>query len=70
MSRRPRVRIFSILCSPTRNARHGALYHGHCVAEKDWGGEFVSEFVSEYESGRIQIKKSQYAREEAPILES
>src|SRR3989338_9331504 len=50
--------------APTRNARHGALYHGHCVEEKDW-----VKFVSDHESSRILIKKSIYAKDENPILE-
>lgn len=49
--------------APTRNARHGALYHGKCVAHQGW-----ALFATEQESGRILIKKSSYARDESPIL--
>jgi queuine tRNA-ribosyltransferase len=50
--------------APTRNARHGALYHGHAVAHQDW----VIFDVCGEEKGRILIKKSQYAKDERPIL--
>ncbi len=50
--------------APTRNARHGSLYHGMLVKEGDWirfdGGE---------EGGKILIKKAIYAKDEKPILE-
>lgn len=50
--------------APTRNARHGSLYHGHLVIEDDWlrfdGGE---------DNRRLQIKKSIYAKDDRPILE-
>jgi queuine tRNA-ribosyltransferase len=49
--------------APTRNARHGALYHGN-VIKKDNG----LEFVSEENQSRILIKKSIYAKDENPIL--
>lgn len=57
------VDIFDCV-APTRNARHGSLYHGRFVLEHGWG-----KFVSEYKNGRIQIKKTKYAKDEAPILE-
>jgi queuine tRNA-ribosyltransferase len=50
--------------APTRNARHGALYHGTLVRTDDW---FT--FVSEEKNGRILIKKSRYAKDDRPILE-
>ncbi len=50
--------------APTRNARHGALYHGTLVRTDDW---FT--FVSEEKNGRILIKKSHYAKDDRPILE-
>lgn len=50
--------------APTRNARHGALYHGNCVAVDGW-----ATFSSQQERGRILIKKSIYAKDENPILE-
>ena len=49
---------------PTRNARHGALYHGHTVKDGDW----VS-FKSEINNGRVLIKKAIYAKDDTPILE-
>lgn len=50
--------------APTRNARHGALYHGVLSRTDDW---FT--FVSEEKNGRILIKKSHYAKDDRPILE-
>ncbi len=51
--------------APTRNARHGALYHGHTVATEDhW-----LRFTSAEDRGRILIKKQQCATDERPILE-
>ncbi|MBI5448216.1 MAG: tRNA guanosine(34) transglycosylase Tgt [Gammaproteobacteria bacterium] len=49
--------------APTRNARHGALYHGHLIEENGW-----LRFESDMENARIQIKKSLYAKEDQPIL--
>lgn len=49
---------------PTRNARHGALYHGVTMKDGDW----VS-FQSDIEGGRVHIKKSIYAKDDTPILE-
>ena len=48
--------------APTRNARHGALYSGRVVPDGNW-----LRFESEYEQGRIQIKKSCFANDEQPI---
>jgi queuine tRNA-ribosyltransferase len=50
--------------APTRNARHGALYHGKMINIGDW-----VQFASDENSGRILIKKSIYAKDERPILE-
>ena len=51
--------------APTRNARHGALYHGRFVrTESGW-----IRFTSEFDQARILIKKAIYARDEEPILE-
>src|SRR3990167_2667585 len=50
--------------APTRNARHGALYHGVAVKDGDW----VS-FKNSENNGRILIKKSIYASDDAPILD-
>ncbi len=50
--------------APTRNARHGALYHGKV-------GKTVNklQFFSEEKNGRLLIKKSIYARDNRPILQ-
>lgn len=58
------VDIFDCV-APTRNARHGALYHGHVIPDKDWL-RFDEHGV---EKGRLLIKKSQYRLDERPILE-
>lgn len=50
--------------APTRNARHGTLYHGHIVERDGW-----LSFENNGENCRILIKKSQYAKDDAPILE-
>ncbi len=50
--------------APTRNARHGSLYHGK-VLEKN--GRLHFEY--EGESSHILIKKSLYAKDPRPILE-
>lgn len=50
--------------APTRNARHGSLYHGYVIPNENW-----LSFVSEEPKGHILIKKSIYARDESPILE-
>lgn len=50
--------------APTRNARHGSLYHGKLIAADGW-----VKFESEEDNGRILIKKSIYAKDENPLLE-
>lgn len=50
--------------APTRNARHGALYSGKIVPQDDW-----LTFESQYEQGRLQIKKTEFAQDERPIME-
>jgi queuine tRNA-ribosyltransferase len=50
--------------APTRNARHGALYHGTAVPDGDW-----VRFQNASESGRVLIKKSIYANDNTPILD-
>lgn len=52
--------------APTRNARHGSLYHGFAVEKKNW---FVFDECGE-EKGQILIKKSKYATDENPILKN
>jgi queuine tRNA-ribosyltransferase len=49
--------------APTRNARHGALYAGEFVYEKDW----IS-FKSERKNGCLQIKRQEFASDESPIM--
>ncbi len=49
--------------APTRNARHGALYCGQVVPHGSW-----LRFDSQYENGRLQIKKSCFAKDELPIM--
>lgn len=58
------VDIFDCV-APTRNARHGALYHGKTSKTADW-----LEFLSEEKNGRLLIKKSIYAKDDRPILEN
>jgi len=50
--------------APTRNARHGALYHGQIINDGDW-----LKFISDENNNRILIKKAIYATDERPILE-
>lgn len=50
--------------APTRNARHGTLYHGYVVPKDDW-----LTFASEEPNGRIHIKKAIYAKDERPLLD-
>ncbi len=57
------VDIFDCV-APTRNARHGSLYHGK-VVEK----EGRLQFEHEGESSHILIKKSLYAKDPNPLLE-
>lgn len=49
--------------APTRNARHGALYHGHVIKNGDY-----LHFSSDQNNARILIKKAIYAKDENPIL--
>lgn len=51
--------------APTRNARHGTLYHGKALPFENW---LRFDGCGE-ERARIIIKKSQYAKDETPILE-
>lgn len=46
--------------APTRNARHGTLYCGEFIEKDNW-----LQFTGE---GRILIKKSQYAKDNTPIM--
>jgi len=50
--------------APTRNARHGALFHGKIVKTDDW-----LYFDSSEENGRLLIKKAKYAQDNRPIME-
>lgn len=49
--------------APTRNARHGSLYHGEIVERDGWLA-----FENNGESCRIHIKKSIYSKDDGPIL--
>lgn len=49
--------------APTRNARHGAFYHGNFVKTKNG-----LQFLSEQNNARLLIKKAIYAKDENPIL--
>lgn len=49
--------------APTRNARHGALYHGHVIKKGDY-----LHFLSDQNNARLLIKKAIYAKDENPIL--
>lgn len=49
--------------APTRNARHGTLYYGEIVERDGWLA-----FENEGDSCRILIKKSQYAKDDNPIM--
>ncbi|MDF1758214.1 MAG: tRNA guanosine(34) transglycosylase Tgt [Legionellaceae bacterium] len=51
--------------APTRNARHGALYCGEVVRYGHW-----LRFASEHKNERIQIKKSCFANDMDPIMET
>jgi len=57
------VDIFDCV-APTRNARHGSLYHGFAVKDGDW-----VTFKSDIDKGRLLIKKAIYAKDDTPILE-
>lgn len=50
--------------APTRNARHGALYHGKLSKTANW-----IEFLSEEQNSRLLIKKAIYSKDDRPILE-
>ncbi|BBB15728.1 queuine tRNA-ribosyltransferase [Candidatus Rickettsiella viridis] len=50
--------------APTRNARHGGLYHGKISKTADW-----ITFLSEEQNGRLFIGKAIYAKDDRPILE-
>ena len=50
--------------APTRNARHGTLYHSIAVQNNNW---VKLENYSE-PSGKLMIKKAIYAKEDKPIL--
>ena len=49
--------------APTRNARHGALYCGKIVRKGPWLA-----FESEFENGRLQIKKSCFAEDFSSVM--
>ncbi len=49
--------------APTRNARHGTLYHGEIVERDGWLA-----FEALDNQKRLLIKKSQYATDDNPIL--
>lgn len=51
--------------APTRNARHGTLYCGEIVEKDGWLA-----FEGREEKARILIKKSQYAKDQKPIMEN
>ena len=57
------VDIFDCV-APTRNARHGALYSGYFVEVDNW-----LQFDSKFNNGRLQIKKSIFAKDEKPIMQ-
>ncbi len=59
------VDIFDCV-GPTRNARHGALYHGFAEPENEW---VKFNFHGE-EKGQILIKKTIYAKDDNPILKN
>jgi len=50
--------------APTRNARHGTLYHGKIIEKDGW-----IYFEKGLENGRLLIKRGIYAKDTAPILE-
>lgn len=49
--------------APTRNARHGALFCGETVKDGHW-----LKFASDFENGRLQIKKGIFAQDLNPIM--
>lgn len=52
--------------APTRNARHGALYHGMTISD---GNDWVRFDNLGEDKGRILIKKSIYAKDDRPIID-
>ncbi len=52
--------------APTRNARHGALYHGKIVKTDNW---LRFETMDGDDRGRILIKKAIYKNDDRPIME-
>lgn len=50
--------------APTRNARHGTLYCGEIVLRDGW----LAFDAIDHDSARILIKKSQYAKDDNPIM--
>lgn len=50
--------------APTRNARHGCLYHGQVVRDGDW-----VRFQSDSSNGQIDLKKAHFAADDAPLLD-
>ena len=50
--------------APTRNARHGSLYHGKIVKTDDW-----VQFQVDENKGKIHIGKGKYATDNRPIME-
>jgi queuine tRNA-ribosyltransferase len=57
------VDIFDCV-APTRNARHGSLYHGYAEKEDNWLS------FNSAEGGKISIKKAIYSKDDNPILEN
>ena len=51
--------------APTRNARHGTLYCGEIVERNGWLA-----FEGDEPNQRIHIKKSYYAEDDRPVMES
>lgn len=49
--------------APTRNARHGALYHGFALPDGDW-----LRFQAKDGQARLLIKQQKYANDETAIL--
>lgn len=49
--------------APTRNARHGSLYSGLFVERDGW-----LHFDSEFQGGRLPIKKAVFAADERPVM--
>lgn len=49
--------------APTRNARHGTLYYGQIVEKDGWLA-----FENNGERTHLHIKKSQYAKDDQPIM--